>query len=123
MNSPRLRPPRPGRRYLSLGPHLDAPWPSLRTHTALALITSQPRTDALQAHMGQGLAKGGGSALVVVLERPFFHAGDIVRGVVCLQVAERLETAGLELKAGWTGAAWCCRGRLALQVRKGALGS
>lgn len=52
--------------------------------------------------MGNTTSSGGDkTGISVFCDRPSYHAGDIVRGVVCLQVTEPhgLETSAVELKA------------------------
>lgn len=39
-----------------------------------------------------------GDMLCVALERPMYHPGDVVQGVVCLRLAQPITTTGIYLK-------------------------
>lgn len=53
--------------------------------------------------MGQGFSSS--NSILVQAERPVYHAGDVCRGVVALNLTKQVETTGIELKASAGAAA------------------
>jgi hypothetical protein len=49
--------------------------------------------------MGGSLSRNS-NGIWIQCDRPFYYAGDTVRGVVCVNCAQSLRTTGIEVKVG-----------------------